>query len=214
MSTDRKSRKKKRSFLHTESFRIVEYGLIGLLVLLFGAGALFYGLRGGREAAEPEASPSPSPVPTADVSIRGRNVLQALTDADVAIELTEDGYALTAPNGVSLTMTMTSDPDGGGIETLTYETLLCPDPADDSAASNALREENADTLEALRTVFDAVLPVFRRGVADSETLVKQCRTVVKTGDPYAKKLGDYAVRILSDADALPQRVTVVFSRNG
>ena len=207
MSSDRKT-KKKRSFLYTERFKILEYGLIGLLVLLFGAGALFYGLR-GKDA--PQDAATPSPEPTADVSIRGMNVLNALEAANVSVYLSDGGYLLTAPNGVTLTMRMESD--DAGIRILSFETPLCPDPEGEGAIETALRAENENTVDALRTVFDAVMPVFRRSVADSETIVRQCRTVVAKGVPYAKKLGGYSVRVLSDTDALPQSVTVTLNRD-
>ena len=210
MSTDRKP-KKKRSFLYAERFQILEYGLIGLLVLLFAAGALYYGLKHKDAPASVDAASFPSPEPTADPSVRGMNVLAALENAEIAVALTDDGYTLTAPNGVSIAMLMESD--DRGIRVLSFETLLCPDPTEDSAVAAALREENARSVEALRTVFDAVMPVFSRSVADSETVVKQCRTVVEKGTPYAKKLGDYSVRIRSDLDALPQSVVITFTRN-
>ena len=103
--------------------------------------------------------------------------------------------------------------DDNGILSLSFETLLCPDPKGDTATEQSLRDENAKTLEAIRTVFDAVMPVFGRSVADSETIVKQCRKVVETGEPYAKRLGDYSVRIRSDIDALPQAVVVTLLRD-
>lgn len=209
--SNKKIRKKKSSFLYAERFKILEYGVIGLLVLLFGAGALTYALKEKRAASEPEIAATPSPAPTADPSIRGMNVLNALEDAGASVELTDESYRLTAPNGVLLTMWM--DSDESGIRTLEFTTLLCPDPTDNSAVAEALREENARTVEALRTVFDAVMPVFRRSTADGETIVKQCQTVVLKGTPYAKKLGSYSVRILSEPDPPPQSVTVTLKRD-
>ena len=207
MSTDRK-KKRRFSFLYTERFKLLEFGLIGLLVLLFTAGALYFGLKG--EDA-PAAEPTPTPEPTADTSIRGMNVLAALEAAGVSVVLNDDGYTLTSPNEVPLSMRMESDEQG--IVSLSFETLFCPDPSGDSAVADALRAENVKTEAALRTVFDAVLPVFRRSIADSETLVKQCKTVVSKGTPYAKDLGRYSVRIVSDLAALPQSVTVTLTRD-
>ena len=209
MSTDR-TRKKKHSFLYTERFKILEYGLIGLLVLAFGVGAIVYERKSRTAEKEPPAA-SPSPVPTADASIRGMNVLAALEDADVSVEPDGDGYLLTAPNEITLTMFMESD--GNGIRSLTIETLLCPDPAGDSEVEQALRQRNGNAVAALRTVFDALMPVFRKSVADSETIVKQCQTVALKGAPYAKRLGSYSVRVQSDPNALPQSVTVTLTRD-
>ena len=208
--SNKRSRKKKPSFLYAERFKVLEYGLIGLLVLAFGAGALVYALK-GRAATVSDGSLTPSPEPTADLSVRGMNVLNALEDAAIKVTRTDDGYTLTAPNGVSFSMQMESD--DSGIRTLEIATQLCPDPTDDSAVSELLRGENARTVEALRTVFDAVMPVFHRSTADSETIVRQCQTVVLKGTPYAKKLGDYSVRILSDTDAIPQTATVSLARD-
>lgn len=210
MSTDRK-RKTKHSFLYAERFRILEYGLIGALVLLFAAGAVLYGLKSREAEPVSDAPASPTPVPTADPSIRGMNVLAALEDANVTVALDGDDYALTAPNGVPLTMTMGSDDDG--VRTLSIETYLSPEPDGESTVAQELRKQNAQTIEALRAVFDAVMPVFHRSIADSETIVKQCRSVVEKGESYAKRFGSYSARILSDIDHHPQSVVVTLVRD-
>ena len=138
-------------------------------------------------------------------------VLDAIEDAGFAVALSGDRYLLTAPNEVAFTMEMQSD--DRGVLTLSFETYLCPDPTDDSAVSAGIRAENEQSVEALRRLFDAVMPVFHRSIADSETIVTQCKTVVKKGTSYAKRLGDYSVRILTDPDALVQSVTVTLSRD-
>lgn len=207
MSTDRK--KRTRSFLQSERFRIIEYACAVLVVLLFFGLAVWYGV--ARSATDPDAAATASPEPSADTSIRGMNVLNALEGAGVDVVPKDGLYTLTAPNGVPFDMRMESD--DRGIVSLSFETLLCPDPSDDSAVSAALREQNELTVSALRDVFDAVMPAFHRSAADSETIVAQCQKVVKSGAPYAKRLGDYSVRVLSDPDAVPQSVCITLIRD-
>lgn len=209
-STDRKP-KKKRSFLFSERMKIIEYGCIGLVVLLFAGLAIYYGLSHKADAPATDAQATASPEPTADPTIRGMNVLDALESAGFTVAMQDDRYLLTAPNEVPFTMEMTSD--DRGVKALSFETYLCPDPTDDSAVSAGIRAENELSVAALRALFDAVMPVFHRTVADSETIVTQCVSVVKKGTSYAKKLGGYSVRILTDPDALVQSVTVTLSRD-
>lgn len=209
-STDRKSKRKHAPIPRADRVKILEYGLIVLVVLLFLAASLFYGLSCSAKKTDPDAEATASPEPTEDPSIRGMRVLNALEDAGVSVELIDGNYRLTAKN-VCITMRMESDDDG--IRSLSFEALLCPDPSGDTATEQTLRDSNAETVEALRTVFDAVMPVFGRSAADSETIVRQCRKVVESGEPYAKRLGDYSVRILSDIDALAQSVTVTLIRD-
>ena len=210
-STDRKTKKKRAAISRAGWVRILEYGLIALAVLLFIGASLYYGLSCSAESADPNAGTTASPEPTEDPSIRGMRVLSALENAGIPIELSDGDYRLTLPGDVQIDMRMESD--GNGLRSLSFETLLCPDPDGDTAAEQTLRDENAQTVEALRTVFDAVMPVFGRSAADSETLVKQCRKVVETGEPYAKRLGDYSVRIRSDIEAIPQTVLVTLTRD-
>ena len=210
-STDRKAKKKRAKLSRADRIKILEYGLIALAVLLFLGASLYYGLRCIGETPEPDAEATASPVPTEDTSVRGMRVLNALEDAGISVETADGDYRLTLAGGVTVTMRMQSD--DGGIRTLSFETLLCPDPKGDTATEQSLREENAQTEDALRTVFDAVMPVFGRGAAESETLVKQCRKVTESGEPYARRYGDYSVRIRSDADVLPQSVSVTFTRD-
>lgn len=210
-STDRKSKRKRAPVSHVDRVKIFEYGLIVLVVLLFLAASLFYGLSCSAGKADPNVEATASPEPTEDPSIRGMRILNALEDAGVSVALLDGDYRLTLPGDVLITMQMQSD--DGGVRSLTFETLLCPDPNGDTATEQLLRDENAETVDALRTVFDAVMPVFRRSAADSETIVKQCRKVVETGEPYAKRLGDYSVRVLSDADAVPQTVCIAITRD-
>lgn len=209
MSTERK-KKRKLSFLYSERFKIIEYVCIVLVVLLFLGLAIAHGMKNPSDKTLSEET-TPSPVPTADPSVRGMNALNALEQAGVAVVLEDGVYGLTASNGVSLTMRMQSD--DAGIRTLSIEALLCPDPTDEGAVSDALRAQNEQTVSALREVLDALLPVFHRSVSDSETIVKQCRTVVEKGTSYAKQLGNYSVRVLSDPESLPQSVTVTFTRD-
>ena len=210
MSTDRK-RKKKRAILRVERIRIIEYVSIALVILLFLGLAFFYG--SGRSLRNPQATAEPtvSPVPTEDPSIRGMNVFSALEDAGFLVDTTEGGYRLTAPNDVVFSMQMQSDDKG--ILTLSFETPYCADPKEEGAIFDALRAENERTTDALRTLFDCVMPVFHRSISDSETIVKQCATVVAKNTSYSKHLGNYSVRILTDPDAMPQTVSITLIRD-
>ena len=209
-STDRKP-KKKRSFLFSERMKIIEYGCIGLVVLLFAGLAIYYGLSHKADAPATDAQATASPEPTADPTIRGMNVLDALESAGFTVALQDDRYLLTAPNEVPFTMEMASD--DRGVQSLSFETYLCPDPTDDSAVSAGIRAENELSVAALRALFDAVMPVFHGTVADSETIVKQCQSVVEKNESYAKEFGTYSVRILAHTDVLPETVGVTFDRN-
>ena len=210
MSTDRK--KKKRDLPRVERIKIIEYVCIGLVILLFLGLAIFYG---GRDRSTrnntAEADASPSPVPTDDPSIRGMNVLDALERASFGVSYEQDSYSVRSPNGVAFEMHMESD-DRGLIE-LSFETPLCPDPDGETEIEELLRTENRQSIEAIRALFDAVMPVFHRPIADSDTIVKQSRNVVKSGEPYAKHFGTYSMRISSDFDAIPQTVTIRFVRD-
>lgn len=210
MSTDRK-RKKKRAILRVERFKIIEYVCIALVILLFLGLAIFYG--SGRSLRKPEttAEPTVSPVPTDDPSIRGMNVFSALDDAGFAVAASEGDYTLTAPNGVVFSMRMQSDDKG--IVSLSFETPFCADPKEEGAFYDALRAENERTTDALRELFDCVMPVFHRPISDSETIVKQCATVVAKNSSYSKHLGHYSVRILTEPDAVPQTVSVTLIRD-
>ena len=203
-------KKKKSAFRRVERIKVIEYGCIGLVILLFVGLAIIYG---GKRSNDRSGSPdaSPSPVPTADTSIRGMNVLNALMEALFTVDYQSDHYDVSSPNGVAFTMQMQSDDKG--IVSLSFETLLCPDPEDETETSKLIRSENKSTLEALRTLLDAVMPVFHRTIADSDTFTKQCRKVVQSGEPYSKHFGTYSVRISSDPDADLQTVKIQFLRD-
>lgn len=209
MSTDRKPGKKAKRFIQAERMKIVEYGLIGLIVLLFVFLAVHYGKnrQDPGETVEPTVLASPTP----DVSIRGMNLLNALEGAGFTVERTDGAYHVTAANDIPIEMHMESD--GDGIVSLSFETPLCPDPEGEASVYQALREKNRETVDALRALFDAVMPVFHRTVTDSETIVKQCQTVVEKNQSYAKQLGTYSVRILPNADVIPETVCVTLDRN-
>ncbi len=208
MSTDR--RKKKRSVPRFERIRIIEYGCIGLVILLFVGLAILYGSK-EKHPDEPVADASPSPVPTPDETIRGMHVLDALDKAGFAVSYETDRYDVLSPDGVSFTMRMGSD--DRGISELSFETPLCPDPEEETESARLLREENRRTVKELQKLFDCVMPVFRRPVSDSDTIVKQCRKVAENGDVYSKHFGRYSVRIVSDSEARPQTVTVYLIRD-
>ena len=205
MSTEKRG-KKKRSFLTVERIRIIEYVCIGLVVLLFAVLAIRYGTRSGGEA-----EPSPSSAPTEDASIRGKNVLDALERGGYAVVPVQDGYDVTAPNGTVWRMEMTHD--GSGLVTLSLETELCPDPDGDTDTDALLREKNRKTVESMRDLFDRIMPVFHKTVADSDTIVRQSKKVVSGGESYSRNSGGYTVRIGSDPDAAVQTVTVSIIRN-
>jgi hypothetical protein len=186
--------------------------LIGLVILLFLGLAIRYGTA---KSAVDDAAPDPtvSPVPTEDTSIRGMNVFRALEAAGFTVESSENEYTVTSGDGIVFSMTMLSDDNG--ILSLTLETPLCPDPEEEGTVYDALRTENRRTVGAIRTLFDAVMPVFHRSVSDSETIVKQCQKVVKSGETYAKNLSEYAVRISasSDSETTPKTVVIELIRN-
>ena len=210
MSTDRRS-KKKRAIRRVERFKIIEYVLIGLVILLFLGLSIYYG--SGRSLTGSKNTPEPtvSPAPTEDSSIRGMRVFAALEDAGFSVVAKDGDYTVTSSDGVVFSMRMQSD--DAGIVTLSFETPYCSDPKEEGALYDALREENRRTSEALRDLFDCIMPVFHRSIYDSETIVKQCAKVVSKGESYSKHFGDYSVRILSDPDAVPQTVAVTFIRD-
>lgn len=210
MSTDRKS-KKKRAIRNIERMKIIEYVSIGLVVLLFLGMAIFYGSGRSLHKQAPTAEPTVSPVPTDDPSIRGMNVFSALEEGGFSVQMSESGYTVTAPNDVVFSMQMRSDDKG--ILSLSFETPYCADPKGEGAAYDALREENERTVDALRELFDCVMPVFHRPISDSETVVKQCANVAAKNTSYSKHLGSYSLRILTDADAIPQTVSVALIRD-
>jgi hypothetical protein len=210
MSTDRR-RKKKRAILRVERFKIIEYVSIALVILLFLGLAIFYGSGHSLRKPEPTAEPTVSPVPTDDPSIRGINVFTALEEAGIVLTRTENGYTVTAQNGVAFSMQMQSDDKG--IVSLAFETPYCADPKEEGAVYDALREENARSDDALRELFDCIMPVFHRPISDSETIVKQCANVVAKSTSYSKHFGHYSVRILTDPDAVPQTVSVMLIRD-
>ncbi len=211
MSTDRS--KKKRRFSRIERIKIIEYGLIALVVLVFIGLAILYGTKDSRQDPnETTAVPTATPVPTEDPSIRGMNVLDALVEAGFSVDYLEDTrYDVRSSDGVAFTMRMVSD--DRGVKTLSFETILCPDSEEDTEFARVLNAENRRTVYALRSLFDCVLPVFRRPAADSDTIVKQCQKVVKSFEPYAKHLTRYSVRITSDPDAIPQTVLITLIRD-
>ena len=85
MSTDR--RKKKRSVPRFERIKIIEYGCIGLVILLFVGLAILYGSK-NRTAVEANADASPSSVPTPD---------EGNEDADKTVVIEGlDGYIVAA----------------------------------------------------------------------------------------------------------------------
>jgi hypothetical protein len=210
MSTDRS--KKKRRFPRIERIKIIEYGLIALVVLVFIGLAILYGTRDPKQDADETAVPTATPVPTEDPSIRGMNVLDALAEAGFSITYLEDArYDVRSSDGVFFEMRMVSD--DRGVKTLSFETILCPDTEEDTDYARILQEENSRTLAALQRLFDSVLPVFRRPAADSDTIVKQCRKVVNSLEPYAKHLTRYSVRITSDPETVPQTVLITLIRD-
>ena len=208
MSTDR--RKKKRSVPRFERIKIIEYGCIGLVILLFVGLAILYGSK-NRTADEANADASPSSVPTPDETIRGKNVLDALDAAGFAVNYSDGSYEVISPDGVPFTMRMESDDKG--IRELSFETLLCSDPEDETETARLLRKENQRTANEMRKLFDCVMPVFHRSVYDSDTIVKQSQKVVESGDVYSKHFNRYTVRIMSDPEEIPQAVTVFLIRD-
>lgn len=209
MSTDRKT-KRKRPAVRLERIKIIEYVSIGLVILLFLGMAICYGNRKSRNDTA-EAAPTVSPEPTDDPSVRGMHVFSALEKAGFFVEKADDGYTVTADNGVVFQLHMKSDDKG--IVQLSVETPFCPDPEEEGAVFDALREENRKTEQAIRDLFDAVMPVFHRPISDSETVVKQSAKVVGKGETYAKHLGQYSLRILSDTESVPQTVCISLIRD-
>lgn len=208
MSTDRT--KKKRGFPRVDRIKIIEYVCIGLVILLFLGLAIFYGGKKTDRAAT-DAEASPSPVPTDDPSIRGMSILDALDRAGFETVYHTDRYDVKSPDGVAFDMRMESDDKG--LVRLSFETLLCADLDDGTETANVIREKNRQTVAALRALLDSVMPVFRRTIADSDTIVKQCRKVAETGEPYSKHFGKYSVRISSDPSVVPQTVMILFVRD-
>lgn len=208
MSTEQKKKSKyTRGYLRMERIRIIEFACIGLVILLFLGLAIWYGTKPRDEAPEAE----PTPAPTEDTAIRGRYVFDALENAGFALTPNADGYDVLSPNGTALSLRIVSDDKG--ILTLSVQGDLCADPEDDSAISTALRELNAQTLDALRALFDAVLPVFHRTAKDSDTIVTTCRKAADGQTPGYAKLGDYTLSVVPDAEAVPATVLVTLSRN-
>ena len=207
MSTDKK--KKKRVAPRIDRIKIIEYVSIGLVILLFLGLAFLYG-RNKEESAP--ATPAPtiavSPVPTKDTSIRGKNILDAIDGSSFSLTYQQDRYDLLSSDGVAIEMHMLSDDDG--LSKLSFVTELCADPEDASTVSAALKAENKRTVSALRDLLDLIMPVLRRTVSDSDTIVKQCTEVVSSGESYSKHIGRFTVRILSDPDISPQTVTIEF----
>lgn len=209
MSTERKQ-KKKRSVPCFERIKLIEYGCIGLVIVLFLILAIVYGT-GKNTNGKPLADASPSPVPTADPSIRGKAILDALDDAGFSVSYQDGQYAVVSPDGIAFQMQMESDDKG--ILALSFETPLCPDPEENTETARLLRAENRRTVNEMRELFDCVMPVFHRSVYDSETIIKQSQKVAENGDAYAKHFGHYSVRILSDPEAVPQTVTISLIRD-
>ena len=211
MSTE-KSKKKKR-LARFDRIKIIEYGCIALVILLFLGLALFYGTKKKTPQDDPaqdetaEASTA-TPVPTKDPSIRGMNVLDALCEAGFTVTYAPDHYAVVSPGGTSFVLKMTPGRNGDGIGELSLETFLCPDPEDDTLTAEMIREENRATLAALHDLLDALLPVFHRTVADSNTILKECQKVVKDGKEYTKHIGTFSVVVTSDTNAVPQTVLI------
>lgn len=206
MSTDRK----KHSVPHIVNTKILEYGAIGLVILLFLGLAILYGVKKPKQGAD-EAETASTPVPTADSSIRGKNILDAIEDSAFTLTYRQDHYDLTYANGSAMELRMRSD--DAGLRELSVTALLCPDPEGDSEIERLLRSENAQTTAALRELFDRIMPVLRRTAADSDTIVKQCTKVVKTGEVFSKHMGQFTVRIQSDPEAIPQSVTITLLRD-
>lgn len=208
MSTEKA--KKKRIVPRTARVKILEYGAIGLVALLLLVPAILYGGKRS-ESAPAEAEVSSSPVPTPDPSIRGKNVLDAIEDSPFTLQYLQDHYDLLSPDGVPFTLRMRSDE--AGLTELTVTTLLCADPDEDTEIAELLRSQNKQTVAALRDLLDRLMPVFRRTVADSDTIVKQCLKVVETGAPYSKHMGRFTVRVQSDPEEIPQSVSITFLRD-
>lgn len=190
MSTEKG--RKKRKIARIERIKIIEYGCIALVILLFLVLAVIYGSKNYAGAGS-KASASPTPEATADTSIRGKNVLDALDKSGFSVVFRSDHYDAVSPEDVPFTVCMLSDDDG--LRLFSAETLLYPDPDDGTETAEMLREENRITVKAIRTLFDAVIPVFHRTVSYSNTIANQCQKVVKDGNPYVKQMGNFTVNI-------------------
>lgn len=208
MSTDK--RKKKRRGLRIDRIKIIEYGCIGLVIALFlGLAILYGGKNRGKDPNEPEAMVSP--VPTDDRSIRGKNILDTIESSAFDLVYDQGHYDLTSESGVAFEMRMQSDDTG--LQRLSFRTLLCADPEEAGAIADTLRAENKKSVDALRDLFDLIMPVIRRTASDSDTIVKRCTEVVKSGEPYSKHMGQFTVRIQSDPEDIPQAVTIDLIRD-
>ena len=205
MSTDR--RKKKRGVPRIDRIKLIEYGCIALVIALFTGLAILYG-RKDRSTVPPEPESTPTPAPTDDRSIRGKNILDAIEGSSFDLVYLQDHYDLTNENGVAIELRMQSDDTG--LQRLSLETPLCADPEESGAIADTLKAQNKDAVKALRDLLDLIMPVLRRTASDSDTIVKRCREVVNSGEPYSKHLGQFSVRILSDPEDIPQTVTIDF----
>lgn len=208
MSTDK--RKKKPRIPRVERIKIIEYGCIGLVIALFLGLAIFYGGK-ARIADIPEAEAVSSPVPTDDRSIRGKKILDAIEVSSFRLSYQQDHYDLVSQNNILIEMRMQSDDTG--LQRLSFETPLCADPDDEGTIADTVKEQNRNTVEALRDLLDLIMPVLRRNVSDSDTIVKRCTEVVKSGEPYSKHMGQFTVRIHSDPDEIPQTVVIEWIRD-
>lgn len=208
MLTDRT--KKKRGVPRIDRVKIIEYVCIGLVVLLFLGLAIFYGRNHG-ETDPVEIEATPSPVPTDDPSIRGKNVLDAIEGSAFTLTYRQDHYDLVSEDGTAIEMRMQSDDNG--ITRLSFETLLCADPEEESVISGSLIAENKRSLHAIRELLDLIMPVLKRTVSDSDVIVSQCKKVVQSGETYSKHIGQFTVRVQSDPEAIPQTVLIEFIRD-
>ena len=210
MSTDRAKAKKKRGIPRVDRVKIIEYVCIGLVILLFLGLAIFYGNK-DRGADPVDVDTSPSPVPTADPSIRGKNILDAIEGSSFSLTYRQDHYDIVSENGTVIEMRMLSD--DSGIIRLSFATELCADPEEENEIAESLKAKNKQTAQALQDLFDLIMPVLRRTVSDSNVIVNQCKKVVKSGEAYAKHIGHFTVRVITDPEAIPQTVTVEFIRD-
>ena len=214
MSTEKG--RKKHKFARIERMKLIEYGCIALVILLFLALAFVYGTK-KHAKNDPSASASPTPVPTADTSTRGMNVLAAIKDAGFDVDYYPDHCDVIPPENanspVDITFTLRMESDDDGILLFSVETKLYPEPDDGTETEKMIAEENRETVAALRKLFDSVIPVFHRSLSDSNTIVTQCQKVVKTGEPFSRKWGDYTVSITSDLTVSPQKVIISLIRN-
>ena len=139
-------------------------------------------------------------------------IFTALSNAEFTVTFREAGlYDVVSKDGVSFVMRMRSDDKS--IKVLSFETLLSADKEEDTETARILNAQNKQTLDAMQKLFDCIMPVFRRNISDSDTIVKQCQKVVKGNETYSKNLTDYTVRITSDPEAIPETVLVELLRN-